>query len=270
MNGGLLGRLASVCYHRHMFRTRDFVLLFVTVVFLLIAIGLTLFERLVVTDNTEGIFLVDNTKTTYTAVLDEGGILPREQRLAEMRQKIAAGGEIVLSAPQDDPIPEPESPEDVVVETEDSAVVQKCSSYSAYSGNWSPHGVQIDEVEGAHIVYRVSQSVLVASTTEAAKEILIQMPVQPVRTAPTCLSSEVVGIASDGSLIKNDEVGLYGVFDEETLIGYALDGIPIYGVSSIHTDSCGGVVVLGEYRYYLSAERSTIVNCFSASPMTLN
>ena len=86
---------------------------------------------------------------------------------------------------------------------------------------------------------------------------------------PTCLYSDVVGIAQDGSLIRNNEVGLYSVFGSDTLIGYALDGFPIYGKIKESGDKCGGSVVNGQYRYSLSDQREFILNCFSAPPVRM-
>ena len=63
----------------------------------------------------------------------------------------------------------------------------------------------------------------------------------PVRNIPsggtTCISTDVIGIATDGSLIRNNEAGVYGIFGANTLVGWALDGFPIYG-SSIQLATC--------------------------------
>jgi hypothetical protein len=84
------------------------------------------------------------------------------------------------------------------------------------------------------------------------------------------LPTDVVGIAQDGSLIRESEMALYGVFGGETLVGYALDGFPIYGSNpGAATDHCGGMMVGGQYRYYLSPERDSVINCFAGVPVTL-
>jgi hypothetical protein len=85
----------------------------------------------------------------------------------------------------------------------------------------------------------------------------------------SCVASDVIGIATDGSLIRNNEVGAYGVFGGGTLVGYALDGFPIYGVSEQKADICGGAMVGGQYRYVISSERATIINCFAGAPVAL-
>ena len=95
-----------------------------------------------------------------------------------------------------------------------------------------------------------------------------------LRTWPSgttsCLPSDVIGIALDGSLIRNNEAALYTVFGGETLIGYALDGFPIYGMTPLlATDRCGGVQIDGNYRYVLQPDRPGLITCFAGAPITL-
>jgi hypothetical protein len=99
---------------------------------------------------------------------------------------------------------------------------------------------------------------------------VLQLPTRTTpSTNPTCLASDVIGIATDGSLIRNNEVGLYGIFGADTLIGYALDGFPIYGAGVGAVDACGGVVVSGVYRYQIQLKNETIINCFAGTPVSL-
>lgn len=256
-----------------MFRTRDFLLIFVTVVFLMIAIGVTVTrQHLKEGEESLASVFVNSIDKEYTAELAAEVSLSREERVAEMRRKIAEKGEIVLNAPETTTVALAAEEADSHPELAVSAPsVEQCSGYGVYSGNWSPQGVQIELSEGARIVYRREELVQTTggTSTLARKDVLMQLPSYPVYTGTTCLSSDVVGVAQDGSLIRNDEVGLYGVFGEHTLIGYALDGFPIHGVSTIATDACGGTMVAGEYHYYLSDERETVLNCFSATPIKL-
>lgn len=260
-----------------MFRTRDFLLLFVTTVFLLVAIGATVARQhigqVALAPTVQLVEMSD--EQTFSAEVAEATPLSREDRLVEMRRKIAEGGELVSGLPE---------PVTVVEVTEDSQVeeipvevtvheVMKCPGYSAYQKPWSAEGVQFEISEGARIVYRsteqVTNSLASSSSVVANRTVLLQLPVHPYNTAPTCLASDVVGVAHDGSLIRNEEAGLYGVFGESTMIGYALDGHPIHGTGDASMDNCGGAVVGGEYRYYLSGDRETVLNCFMASPSSL-
>lgn len=257
-----------------MFRTRDFILIFVTVVFLVVAISATAWQQRSGSETqVDTLQLVETDDQEYTAQLSTPETLSREERLSEMRRKIAESGKLTLSDPET--VTTEPSAEVEVSELPAGAVLLQCPSYQLYSGQWSPAGIQFEVTEGARLVYREtvteqrSDPLATSSTPEMVtdREILLQLPLQPVKLAQsTCLPSDVIGIAQDGSLIRNTEVGLYGIFGANTLIGYALDGFPIYGTSDAPTDSCGGSVVAGAYRYSLSQERDVILNCFAAQP----
>jgi hypothetical protein len=68
--------------------------------------------------------------------------------------------------------------------------------------------------------------------------VVLQLPLPFGPQGKTCLSYDVVGVALDGSLIRNNEHSLYQVFGSETLIGYALDGFPIYGLNKSSAARC--------------------------------
>jgi hypothetical protein len=201
-------------------------------------------------------------------VLKEAPTLSREERVAEMRRKIAEAGDLAPAAPalaMDEEMPETVVEEEVGVIP--IATVQQCPNYATYTSLWTAQGITFGVAEGTRVVSRLVEAESVPVGT--AQEVLLQLPLYPIPGSPACLGTDVVGIAHDGSLIKNNEVGLYGVFGEQTLIGYALDGFAIYGMSEQATDICGGVVAQGEYRYYLSDTRETILNCFTATPVAL-
>lgn len=258
-----------------MFRTRDFLLLFVTIVFLLTAIGATLLTRGGSEEQAAAVlmFVTDNPQE-FTAELYQPEKLSREERLALMRQKIAESTEVSFLSPEVDEFSEEETDpaEGVVVEEEVPVDIVLCSNHQRYQGLWVPQGVQFREQEGARLVYRELPPLSVVDTdgsaSEPQQEVLLQLPLRPTPLArPACLDSDVVGIAQDGSLIRNNEMGLYSVFGDSTLIGYARDGFPMYGVTTTSTDVCGGAMVSGEYRYYLSEQRETVLNCFTAQPV---
>lgn len=258
-----------------MFRTRDFILIFTAVVFLLVAISATVWnQRSGKLSATETVLLAEVTDREYGAEVALPELLSREEKLASMRQKIAEGGDISISSPE--PIMDEESTEDGVGEEEteteievEISVAQHCVGYKKYSGQWQVSGIMFEVTEGARIVYRENSPDVVA-VSGMQKEVVMQLPLLGLSTTNTnCLKTDVVGIAQDGSLIRNEEAGLYGVFGANTLIGYALDGFPIYGVSSQVGDRCGGQVVNGQYGYYLSDNRDVILNCFSSTPVNI-
>jgi hypothetical protein len=253
-----------------MFRTRDYAILLAIIVFLLVAIGATLLSSRTFELN------VSNPALTFVALQgeEESGVVEkadpeslRASRLEAMKKKIAALREEIFEEP-----PVEEQPITLEVPEEGEAVVEKrCATYREFAGTWNPAGIIIDEVEGARLVYREIAPVMNSSSTPAApsREILMQLPLRSLPfSAESCINSDVIGIAMDGSLIRNSEASVYQVFEAETLIGYALDGFPIYGRSATQTDICGGVIVSGQYRYQLSAERETVLNCYAGSPVS--
>jgi hypothetical protein len=266
-----------------MIRTRDFFLFLCTVFFLAAGIGAT-----VVRDIRPGSSQLGSAVVGFSAaepvereaeVITSPGI-DRPSLLSKMREKLAASGITFGSASDDD---EAAADEPAPVDEEPAVVLEEplhCSNYGEVS-RLGFSGARFKEVEGARLIYREGPSVTVTPDETAtgtamlppvsSDEILLQLPLRtnPL-PAPTCLPYDVVGIALDGSLMRNDEMALYSVFGGETLIGYALDGFPLYGVrDDVVTDTCGGVVVGGMYRYYLSSERETLISCFSGEPVAL-
>lgn len=260
-----------------MFRTRDFFLFSVVIGFLLLAIVTTVGANKEVGWWHDMVF-VDN-DVEYKAVVPEVTVMDRGEKLALMRDKISESARsgnlasviVALEEEKANGSQLPEEEEDFVVGT-----IDLCSSYSDYSPTWSPTDLKFEVVEGARIVYRdlaVSDMPIDSNSAVMAndREVVMQLPLRSVSAnVKKCLSSAVVGIALDGSLINNSDYTAYKVFGAETLIGYALDGFPIYGLNIVaETDKCGGVNQDGQYKYYLSNDREGILGCFSSEPIRL-
>lgn len=249
------------------FRTRDFAIFLGSVGFLVTAIIFTASNDITVSaeNNALTISAVSSAENIYPASVVERVPLDRAARLADLRQKVSAQTlpemTVVTAAPE----PVSTTPADT-----DSSTVQKCAGYTTIKPTWSAAGLEFAVVEGARIVYRNEPIVVSASATVPTRVVVLQLPLSGRQSSlGSCLSDSLIGIASDGSLISNDEYAVYGVFGENTLIGYALDGFPIYGKSSRQTDSCGGAVVEGEYRYFLSSDREGVIGCYSGAAVTL-
>jgi len=265
-----------------MLRTRDFVLVLITVAFLVLAIGSTVFNQKQSTgQQTVGLQPAVGYDGEYTAVSVNPHEFSRAQKLQEMQEKIAASRQLSIAAPE--PV---EVMEEVTASTSSStsAVLargpQLCPGYAATNVNWSPTGIKIEEAEGARLVYKTveisapaiqnTDSTSTPVITQPQRNVLAQLPVRNIPAASTfCLPSDVIGIATDGSLIRNNEAGVYGIFNSSTLVGYALDGFPIYGSSSEAGDTCGGTMATEGYRYQISSQRDTILNCYAATPIRL-
>jgi hypothetical protein len=265
-----------------MFRTRDFILVLTTVAFLVLAIGATVFTQWQTAaeqkTQLQPAVIQDG---EYSAVTFNSHEFSRAEKLQEMRKKIAASSQLSITAPN--PV---EMTQEATTSTSTAASqelvsgLQLCPGYTASNVNWSPVGAQIEEAEGARLVYKTrEESPVVIQNTGATtspaimppqRVVLAQLPVRTVPAVnPVCIPFDVIGIANDGSLIRNNEAGVYGIFNSSTLVGYALDGFPIYGSAAEVGDTCGGIMAAEGYRYQISLQRETIINCYAATPIRL-
>ena len=272
-----------------MIRKRDFVLFLLVVVFLVIGIGATLAQQFSRADRTgwdEQPLPPAQPVATYTATSSDAEREPdRAQRRAALRAKLAELGDSVLGAPESDAL-EPDATSSRATSSAPdtrsllAGGVERCPNYATSTVGWQPAGLTFNEVEGARLLERAIAAEAARDTTatvtaslppEQRREVVVQLPLRTLPApSPSCLPSDVVGIATDGSLIRNDEASIYAIFGAETLVGYALDGFPIYGRNDrAQTDMCGGHIVGDSYRYVLSSEREVVVRCFSAQPIAL-
>lgn len=208
----------DICYDVCMvLNTRNFLLYLLCVGFLVIAITFTAINgksrqsaTVVLSETIPGI------EVEYTAEAVVAPTLDRATKLSNMREKVLALGGSVISDPEDvsADIPEEVPLDTAVVETKDG--MSLCFDYQEDIRVWNPGKVNFKVVEGARILYReIMVPVLIASTTELRleQESLLQLPLrsQPL-PIESCLRTDVVGIALDGSLIRNNEQSLYAIF----------------------------------------------------------
>ncbi len=267
-----------------MIRTRDLFLFLASVVFLMVAIASSI--EIGAKNTAWSKMTFNDEDIEYTATIPEIENDGRSENLAKMRDKVAevdisknlasviASEEVIKSGDEEESVSEA----DEVI----AGFVENCSTQTISSVLWSPQNLKFEVVEGARIIYRDLEMApavatdISASGTEMAlvptlSEIVLQLP---LLSAPfgktTCIDSDVVGVAVGGSLMRNNEQTAYRIFGSETLIGYALDGFPIYGLNdNAKTDKCGGEIVGGQYIYYLSSEREGLIGCFSGVPVSL-
>lgn len=202
-------------------------------------------------------------EVAYQAVLPEAKPNERPARLQNLQGKIAQ------FFSNDEPTTGNEAEAEIVPDPEPVIAspvseVLLCSNYSRANILWDSANIKFSVTEGARILYR-------EGGVEMASGTILQLPINSFKgQKEVCLTNDIVGIALDGSLMRNDEDQLYKIFSGETLIGYALDGFPIYGMNNdVVTDSCGGITQNGSYRYYLNKDRDGILGCFSGSPVSL-
>lgn len=247
-----------------MVRTRDFLLVLVIVAFLLIAIVFSFIK------NTAGPVADNSVDTTIFKEADDLVIqaevakekIAKEDVLAQWREKlkdyVPKKTEEVIVADAGSEMLDMDISSSSVLNT-----VVRCPSFSLNTKIYPR--LYLHEVEGVRLVTNS------ALEGDASAVVLAVLPIKTVSAGvPTCLASDVIGVATNGLPIKLNDSALYSVFGEETLIGYALDGFPIYGQTKTkNLDRCGGVLTAEGYRYYLSTERETVIQCYSGQPVTI-
>lgn len=251
-----------------MIRTRDFFLFLTIVTFLLIGIGGTVFKYYIASPSEieEQLQFVDAEEFSAGVTISDPIALSRTDRLADIRHKIAAGAKLFI---YEEP-PEEEVVEDVVPNPGDLVTEKRCSNYQLYMKPWNSSGLSFKESEGVRLLYRDLTDSVGTSTLGLPRELVVVLPMLSSSSGnQACISSDVVGITVGGTLIRNTEIGTFGAFGEQMLIGYALDGYPIYGGTAEPTDICGGKTVNSQYRYQANLARETIIQCYSGSPVSL-
>ncbi|MFM2424447.1 MAG: hypothetical protein RLZZ70_838 [Candidatus Parcubacteria bacterium] len=257
-----------------MLRTRDFVLLLLTVAFLVL-VGFVGFTQAPHT-SVATYFNPDPTESVEFSAEVPAVTDTRAEKLASLRAKLAERSIIRSDEPE---ITQPEvttatsSPD-----TEEApivATVQQCAAYRSLAIAWSPQSIIAEDREGMRVYFErgLPTGELDAFGQPLPTPELVRARI-PQRTWPlantSCLPTDVIGIGTDGSLMRNNELALYTVFGGDTLVGYALDGFPIYGQTpGVIVDACGGAMVAGQYRYLLDADRPGLINCFAGVPATI-
>jgi len=254
--------------------TRNFILYLLSVGFLILAITYTATSSPEPETTTSRVLPPEETIREYGAEAVVTPALNRSEMLAAMREKVAQLSPSFQASVSEAP-PRVPDVEEQSNEVRNSGTVLTCADYEVAEVVWQPQGAAFSVVEGARLLAR---SISVATTTasgtivtDMVTEVLAQLP---LRSLPlpmkSCLPTDVVGIALESSLIRNDELSLYAIFGADTLLGYALDGFPLYGTNdTLALDECGGAVVSGQYRYYLSGKRDAILYCYAGIPIDL-
>lgn len=261
-----------------MIRTKDLVLFLVIVIFLLIGITYTL-ARQPQTDLQQvgNTFAQVSETPTGGAVareseIDRASIIDRLRTALDRDTSISVSPSVV-----DDAVTEP-----MVVasssEVTSTSCVDSVSNALQLARIWPRTGVQVTVIEGVRVVRTETQTIstLAQSASTSAPPLepnvtygvaLLRLPLTPVPLEePVCIASDVIGVTIDGNLLFNSDALALRTNGVADLIGYARDGYPIYGTSQALVDECGGYSVGGQYRYTISPDRSTFLNCYTAVP----
>ncbi len=266
-----------------MIRTRDFLLFMMASGFLVVAIMVTVVFNHRMNPGVQNASLaLTTTATTYTA---EAVFAPdtKNERLAALRKKLAE--QTFLDAPEET-VPDtsvattssstttPVTPDEVISAPAETKVVMCGKSYSPKTIVGLTGTQQYEEREGQRLFFDTVTLFDPSTSTPAlpaTEKIIFTLPLRTTPLSTTsCIKDDIVAISQTGVLIRNNDYPQYQGSGESTLLGYTLDGFPLYGrTNSISTDACGGAMIDGSYRYYLSAERTGVLGCFSGIPLAL-
>lgn len=247
-------------------RTRDFVLALVVIVFLVVGVGSALLNAVFPNDDTNTVTPVQFSETTlgeYSGSVPNNTEEARAARIVAMREQIAASGELFIYEGDTEPVPEETEP---VVQTG----VLRCDTYVPFVRPWNGSEYTFAIEEGARVLLQDVPQVATATGTQAARRVAAILPLNPLVSAtPNCLQTDVIGFTAGGALIRNSDVLRYSALSANNLIGYALDGFPIYGPTSADVDQCGGTSLNGQYRYHVATVGDSLLNCLTAVPYQL-
>lgn len=258
-----------------MIRTRNFLLFILVLAFLVAAILMTLWFSADTTGQNkyaDMIFGEGETEVKTAEIVTP--VDKRESRLASLRKKLANYTDVAL-APSEAVVAEVPAENTATTTTSApvTAVADLCPNYGGVSVPVLTGLLAYTEGSGQRN-FAVAETVPVTGSTTLPTVTMTTVFTLPLRTTPagvnSCIARTVVAVTPTGAPILNTDVTKYSGAGEATLIGYTLDGFELYGnTRSLATDDCGGTTVSGTYRYYLSSERETILNCFAAIPVAL-
>lgn len=263
-----------------MIRTRDFLLGIVALVFLIGSVGVATllnapsFFTKVFEPVSFSVVDTDETPVVSAPILNT-----REENIARLKQKISRGeglssaGPVVLTSVSEPEVEDGDSDIELI-----SRTVKRCTvtaNNADVISSWPTQGIFQKYAEGARVYFIKSNVVTTvgSSTKETVKETtLLQLVTLNLRNqSDTCIEGEVIGVTATGALLFNaDAVGFRNA-SPTTLIGYALDGFPIYGGLDDDTelDSCGGLSVSGGYQYHLRESDDFVIGCYAGTPAKL-
>lgn len=252
-----------------MIRTRNFLLYVGVLLFLISAISVTVTHDFIAarTQPADQLALVVSKEMT-PRVVPSSSDDTRGAYIESMRAKLARGEGKIPGAPvvlaSEMSTEQPPSADPVT-----SRTIMWCSDLRQTDEvlkSWDPSSVAIKVVEGARIVSRMVSGQDIEA--EATAEPLLQLAIRHVRALEdTCIPSDIVGVANDGTFILNGDAIRFQNTSANVQIGYALDGFPIYGVMPGDTlDACGGSDIGAGYQYHIRADEDFVLGCFAAAP----
>ncbi len=251
-----------------MIRTRDFLLFVVSFIFIVVGIGTTLFWQ----QNQEGVGEIKPVEFSNAEVITEGVLNKSNEEkqsiIAYFKQKILAGeGDVPAGEPtftSVDDISEELPPPDVdtSLEEEESNCVSSIN-YDAVFRSWPQVVTMVATDKRSVVVPETSTS------SDVTFRHILDMPISPNKLANSvCATGAVIGVTPEGRPLYNYQASEFQNAPAGTLVGYALDGFPIYGPNDyLEYDTCGGTSVGSYYQYRVRSGDSNILHCYYGTPV---
>jgi hypothetical protein len=253
-----------------MINTRDFLLFVVAVLFLLVSITATWAHR-------PASFVADSmlqanvtSGTEYSVEEEVVTVRDRQSTVDRIREKIVASTFLEEASPSV-VVSEEVEEDDTTTSTDTESDLASVAPVYCSEVNSGVATLQSWPRENMSWVVSGSVRQLMVVAEDGTSFPRVNIPLYPVAYAePTCLDSEIIGVTVGGALIFNGDAIVHANTSSDTLIGYARDGFPIYGLSSNEsTDQCGGYQAYDGYRYTVDPNRSFMIGCFKAYPQSL-
>lgn len=241
-----------------MIRTKDLLLFVIVLGFLTLLIVMTIARDMARDGVNEKTILDAGALVDYDGVIETEEI-DRMSLIARLRTQLAAG-DVIEASPsvEEDNIDN----EDVAEAMPEVGKLDRCPLAHAFlSGRWPTSGVALTTTAEARLL------TYTPAGSGAPTQLLLSLPLSPSKAAgAACPTSDVVGVTLSGAPLTSASVQAYAAAGPDTLIGYALDGFPIYGPQTGPTDECGGYESVTGYRYAIVPEEGTVLRCFTGIP----
>ncbi len=261
-----------------MIRTRDAFIFLVVVLGLGVAILLHVLLTRDTFLKTANLLLQSDTTIVSEFTVDTVKVEKnRSDTISRLRSLIARGETTITPSPSVESEVAIPAQVSTSTESEDAATLLACGGddSATVKAMW-PAGVTVSVRKGDRvaevgvskqlpILVATTSSTTAQETTTETKQLLVTRAFPVKGGAPICVPGSVVGVTASGGLITND-ASFYGEYGSESLIGYARDGFPVYGFYEGEVDVCGGYQHTNGYRYTLTKERDSILNCFYGTP----
>lgn len=251
----------------------------VIVVFLLLGISTTILKEAFTFTGHTGDEVAFDTSAETIAVAVQNNELDKQSYLQRIKAKLAQGEGQVIGGPVFTSVDTPIVSTSTASSSSSSQGVVLCNNFDASNqafASWPSSGISLQAIEGTRVFsIQETTTATVGTTTQetSVHKTILELPIRFTgEGGSNCVSQNVVGVTATGILIDNRTASAYASLSEFNLIGYALDGYPIYGPAQDAStlDACGGRTTVAGYQYHVQPEQEFVLACYGAQPSSPN